>query len=365
MIHSLLFGGAERQFVELVKGVRKVKEIEPHICYLEEYEEGYKSQLIDLGLPLHILERRRKYDFRLFRKLHHYVSVNNIQLIHSFCPLAGLIAVSYGKLMGIPIVASTIRNSKDIGFTEYLNVRLQSLLADKFIANSHAGFMARFKKMRRNFQVIYNGIDLDRFKTSRNGCEAIRSCYNLDQFDYVITMIASLNRKKDHDTLLNTIPVILESKPKTVFLIVGDGVERTRLEKKVIGLSVSENVIFTGYSHNISGILANTHISVLMTNIHRHLEGIPNCILESLAMGVPVIASKGGGADEVIESGTNGILLDPYDKKGLAEWVLRILDDHRLQRRFRESGKRIVESKFGYERFIREHVTLYDDLLNV
>ena len=362
VIDSLKFGGAERQFLELIRGVIRQNEIEPFVCYFMKTDGGYKSQLAGFSIPLNLLERTRKYDPVLLFKIHGYVLKNKIDLIHSFSTLAGLIVTLYGKLGRLPVVASTIRNSKDENFKTYLSIRLQSLLADRFVANSYAGFKNRFKKMKPNFKVIYNGIDLQRFKISHSDSAKIRIMYNLDRFEYVVSMIASLSINKDYDTLIHAIPLVLKFKPKTIFLFVGDGSERHRLEKKVKELSLENNVIFAGYTHDVPGILANSHVSVLMTNASRIVEGISNSLLESMAMGIPVIASKGGGTDEVVEGGINGILVEPYDNEGLAKAIIKILGDPIMAKRYGKAGRRIVEAKFGFERYVREYLAIYRNL---
>lgn len=363
MIHSLHIGGTERQFVELIRGVRRLDNIEPHVCYFEEYEHGYKDQLADLGSWLTLIERKGKYDLSLFRQLHRYVSENSIDLIHSFHTLAGLIAVVYGSLAGVPVIASTIRNSKDTSWKNCLSIRIQAFLAKRLLANSHAGFMNRFKKIRKNFRVIYNGIDFDRFKISDDDIYAIRNQYELNKFDFVVSMIASLNKNKDHDTFIRAIPAVLRCKPKTFFFVAGDGSERQRLEKKVADLSLEGNVIFTGYINNVHGLLANTTVSVLMTNTDRCMEGISNSLLESMTSGVPVIASRGGGTNELVADGVNGMLIAPYNAEALAESIIKILDNPCLQKALGEAGKKTVATEFGYERYIHENVGLYNEAL--
>ncbi len=103
--------------------------------------------------------------------------------------------------------------------------------------------------------------------------------------------------------------------PETGFLFVGDGPNRKRLKERAVSLAIQDYVIFTGFTHDIPTILANTDISVLMTNAQVITEGISNSLLESMAMGVPVVASRGGGTEEVVDHGVNGFLVDPYDHR--------------------------------------------------
>lgn len=362
LIDSLAFGGAERQFAELIRGITKQNEIEPFVCYFTETDGGYKSQLAGFGIPLNFLERNRKYDPALLFKIHDYVLKNKIDLIHSFSILAGLVAVLYGKFGGVPVVASTIRNSRDEDLKTYFSIRLQSFLADRFVANSYAGFNNRFKKMRPNFRVVYNGIDLERFKISPGNVEKVKAMYQLDRFEYVVSMIASISINKDFDTFIDAVPLVLKAKPGIGFMLVGDGSERARLEKKVLKLSLGDNVTFTGYTHDVPGILANTHISVLMTNADRLTEGLSNSLLESMAMGVPVIASSGGGTNEVVKDGVNGILVDPYDANGLCRAILDFLCETDRRKGYGRAGRKIIETKFGYERYLSDYLAIYQKL---
>ncbi len=363
MAGSLAFGGLERQFVELIRGVKTHKDIEPIVCYFIETDQGYKSQLFNLDITPNLLERKKKYDLAIFYKIHRFCRKNNIDLIHSFGALAGLVASVYGKFRDIPVIASTVRDAMEYKIPgRFDSIRFQSLLADRFVANSFAGFH-KFKRIRHSFRVVYNGIDSERFRINHDKIGKIRIIYNLDSFEYIVSMVASFSNKKDFDTLVEAIPMVLQSQPSTCFVLVGDGSERPRIEEKVRKLLAEDNVIFTGYTEEVIGILANTHVSVLMTNSLNHVEGTSNSLLESLAMGVPVIASRGGGTDEVVEDGINGMLVNPFDADGLANRIIEILNDGNLRKRLGEEGKMTVSSKFGFDRYIREYIGMYNEII--
>ncbi len=363
LVGSLAFGGAERQFVELLCGINKRKDIVQFACYFTETEQGYRSFLVKQGINPVLLERKSKYDFTILLRLHNYCKRNNIHLIHSFGALAGLVATIYGKAHRVPVVASTVRDAMDHHVPgKFDSIRFQSYLADRFVANSIAGFQ-KFKTSKKNYKVIYNGINLDRFKINNVIVAKIRKSYNLDQFDNVISMVASLSPKKDFDTLIDSIPEILKVEPKTCLLLVGDGSERSRLEEKVRDSSLDKYIIFTGYTHDVVNILANTHISVLMTNSLIHIEGTSNSLLESMAMGIPVIASIGGGTNEIIENEKNGILVEPFNQKDLTNGIIRLIRDKKLQTKFRAAGIEIVKKKFGYKRYLDEYVEIYYELM--
>ncbi len=363
LIGSLAFGGAERQFTELLCGINKRKDITEFACFFKETDQGYKTFLEKQGINPVLIERKYKYDITILLELHSYCKRNNINIIHSFGAFAGLIATVYGKVFRIPVVASTVRDAMEHHVRgKFDSIRFQSYIADRFVANSLAG-LKKFDTFQKNFKVVYNGVNLDRFKVNNEKADQIRKRFRLHQFDSVISMIASMSIKKDFDTLIDSIPEIIKNEPKTCFLLVGDGSERVKLKEKVRNYLIDDNVIFTGYTNDVVSILANTDISILMTNSLFHFEGTSNFLLESMAMGIPVIASRGGGTDEIIESDKNGLLVEPFNKKDLTTGVIRLLKDKNLQIKYGAAGRKIVKNKFGFKRYLDEYVRIYYELL--
>ena len=359
---SFNFGGAERQFCELVKGMAESDVVVAHVYYLEEGEKGYKQDLIQAGIePVH-LPRRGRYDVSLPLRLRGVIKEKRIDLVHSFMPLAGLVASVGGRLAGKPVICSSIRNAKNVKGLS-LTLRLQAALSAILVSNSHAGLKSHFSKTRPKYRVVYNGMDLRRFTPEDRQAAGLRERFGLDRFSDVVTMVASMTRDKDQDAFLASAPEVLKRHPNTVFLLVGDGPTRGALEEKAAELGIQKNVIFAGYSNQVVEILRLTDVSVLMTNARFHAEGLSNSLLESLAMGVPAIGSKGGGTGEIIDDGVNGFIVNPHDVHGLAERTSRLLDDAGLRKKIGQNGRAMVEIKFGYKRYLRDYLDIYEEVL--
>ncbi len=213
MIHGLSFGGAERQFVELVRGMASSGSVNPIVCSFSKSENGYAAELIKLNIPIFFLARSSKLDIRPIFQVISILSNYYIDLIHSFSPLAGLIAVISGGLKGIPVIGYTIQNSQDTDWITYVCNRFQAIFVTRFVANSYSGLINRFNKMRKNFSVVYNGVDFGRFTVDQESIDNIQNKYNLKRYKNIITMIATMGISKDYDTLIKSIPEILEKEP--------------------------------------------------------------------------------------------------------------------------------------------------------
>jgi glycosyltransferase involved in cell wall biosynthesis len=364
IIDSLTFGGAERQFVELVRGVhRYTQAIDPNIYVFHRYMKGFYKNIEELGIPITIVPRERKYDVTLIPRLMHALKQHSIDLIHSFSVMAGLAACIAGKLLSIPVVASTIRNGIDTNFRTGLSIRCQALMACAFVSNSRAGFANRFKKGRHNFKVVYNGVDMARFSCDSEGIAAARKRFGLHRFRKLVVMSASLSKNKDHATFLEAIPSVLAEMPQIGFLCLGDGPERVSLENQAASLGISGSVVFTGYIDDVCSVLAQSSVGVLLSKSKRHKEGISNALLEAMGMGLPVIATADGGTLELIQAGVNGLLVPPGNTKAVVEAMTQLLKNDSLSNQIGESGRDVIRTRFSLHRYIKEYLDIYQHLL--
>ena len=133
-------------------------------------------------------------------------------------------------------------------------------------------------------------------------------------------------------------------------MIVGDGPEESILKKKAELLNCSENIIFTGYSEYIWYYYEAFDIFVLPSLS----EGLGISILEAMAMGKPVIASRTGGIEEIIKHDWNGYLVPPKDSKELADAILYCLSNPGQTQDYADRGKREIDQKFHLENMIKK-----------
>ena len=200
LIDSLAFGGAERQFVELIKGLDRSR-YEVHLICLNKETAGYTDILTELGVIVHYFCRAYKYDIRPVFSVSRYINKNQIDLVHPFMNLGGLVGVLAAKLSGRPVVCSAIRDAKDKGIKGAVSKKALSILADIFVANSRAGFTNRFHNIKPHFRVVYNGIDFSRFNINTNNLVELKQNLGIDRFEYIIGMVGSLSKNKDQETL--------------------------------------------------------------------------------------------------------------------------------------------------------------------
>jgi glycosyltransferase involved in cell wall biosynthesis len=164
---------------------------------------------------------------------------------------------------------------------------------------------------------------------------------------------------KGHPWLIAAAPAIVQDFPETRFVLAGDGEARGEFERQVAELGLQNNFLFLGRRSDIPDVLASCDIGVLPSKA----EGLPNAILEYMAAGLPVVASRVGGNSELIQDGVTGLLVPAQDSEALAKALLTLLRSSELCQRVAENGRRTATQDFSYERLIQEVDSLYTELL--
>ncbi|ARN74096.1 glycosyltransferase [Oceanicoccus sagamiensis] len=353
---SLGHGGAERQLTELVKGLLgRGHHVEVLITQL--VEGGYYEQIAAMGVKIHLIERRSKYDLSVILRVRQLIQSAEFDVIHPFLGMGSLIAVIAGLGLKVPIVASAIRDAKVPDIKIKVMSHVVARLADIVVSNSEAGFKSRFKRHGKNFRVIYNGVDFSRFKESPDDIARIRKELDLGRFEQLIGMVASLSDNKDHEALLRSFKVLKASRKGLGLIIVGGGPNRDKLERLAKELGVASDTVFTGHRSDVDQIYRCMDLVVLLTNSKKHAEGVPNALLEAMAVGVPVVGTRGGGTEELVTDGVNGKIIEPGSVSAAVDAILSTLDnyDPEMIERARES----VRSRFSINTYIDEYINLY------
>jgi len=364
VIDSLTFGGTERQLVELINGLDRHR-YEVHLVSLDNVAEGYTDLLTARGIRIRYFCRGHKYDIRPGFSISRYIRENQIELVHAFLNMGVLFGLIAAKLSGRPVVCSAIRDAKDQNLKVKVSKKIVAHLADIFVANSRAGFTNRFRNMKPHFRVVHNGLDFSRFEETKDAraVQELKKDLHLHGLKRIVGMVASLSERKDHETLLDAAPMVLQAYPETCFLLVGDGVKRKTLMEKAKQLGLENNVLFLGFRKDVDHIYDILDILVLLSNTDAHLEGISNAIIEAMAAGVPVVASEGGGTNEIVKNDANGVLIAPKNAQETAEAIVGLLGDKDKAQRLANTAKLFVREMFNLQRYVEEYESIYRELI--
>lgn len=349
-VDSLGLGGKERQVVELVRGLSARPHLDVRVvCF--STDDFYVGQLAGIDAEIRFLPRRIRWDLGIFAQLRRVVWRFRPAVIHTNGLVSSFYALPVAKVNRIPVVNGSIRNA----FTDTsVRGRLETLLlqlSDYRVANSRAGLHSRrlLETDTRNL-VIYNGFDFSR--VGRAEPDGIRRRPLVEPQTKKIGMVAEFSRLKDYASFIEAARILSTRRRDGLFITVGDG---ETLEACRTAARDLDAVTFLGRRHDVESIVGTFDIGVLSSFV----EGLPNSIMEYMALGKPVVATEGGGTRELVVDGVTGLLVPSSNPIALAASIEYLMDNPEVADRMGTAGQARLRTEFSARRMIDETVALY------
>ena len=358
VINSLETGGTERQFVELARSLKNAR------CTVDLGCLQRKGSFLDspaleglgefhrfgLGGSLYGLQSIRSR-WRLMRHLRKA----NIAVAHAFDFYANLTMIPAAKLARVPVVIGSHRQLGDLLTRRQFRAQLEMFRwCDRVVCNSLAAAdrLLQAGLPARKVVVIGNGLPAEALAIHQPA---------LDRREGILRvgMIARINASyKNQSGFLRAAARLGQRVSKAEFLLVGDGPMRPELEREAAALGLQNRVRFLGDRRDVPAILASMDVSVVPSTS----ESLSNVILESMAAGVPVVATAVGGNVEVGGDG-RVLLVSPNDDEALAAGLERVLADEQLRREMSRRGRQFAQENFSIERIREQYCELYSEVL--
>ena len=354
MMDSLRTGGSERQFTLMVRAFRR----EPLDVYLGCLQR-YGKFLEDLG---EIGEYPTGGSFLTLRAMHSFGRLTgflrriHIEVAHSFDFYTNVMLIPAARLAGVPVVIASQRQLGDL--LRPLQRRVQNIVfrfADCVVCNSLAATdqLVRDGVPKTRLRVISNGLPPEAF------LEAVPAV-TPEPGVMRIGMIARMNdRAKNHALFLRAAARVASRFPLAQFVLVGDGPYRKDWEELAWQLGISPRTHFLGDRHDITSVLAALDVIVSASRS----ESLSNAILEAMAAGRPVVATRVGGNPELVRDRETGLLVAPDDAGALAAAIEIVLASPFLAREWGENARRIARANFSLDYARERFWQLYIDLL--
>lgn len=295
------------------------------------------------------------------------VHINNGGYPGAVSCLAAALAARTAKVRYVVMVINNLAVPYT-GLRRWLDYPIDRLVAhcvDVFVTGSQAasdrlGNVLHIPKMRR--YPFHNGIALRQVTES---IAQTRSRLGVGGFDGVLLgVVALMERRKGHRVLLKAVTKLIGRSPsvasKLKIVLEGDGPERSRLEELAREYGLNAVVSFVGVECNVVNFMQALDVLVLPSIDN---EDFPNVILEAMALGKPVIASRIAGTPEQIEDGVSGILVPPGDAEALSRAMESVVGSLQLSRQFGDNGRRRFENCFSAEVAVRRYLQLYRGMI--
>lgn len=355
VIDHLGRGGAERQFINLVNNIDR-KMFEVYVFIAERRGERFQELKKDIhvyGLP-DSKERRTLRALRLLRKTIREIRPDVIQTWLEYSTFLTAVVLKISKLR--PLFIASHRGSLDELY-DY-EVRFGSLKKKLLIwayrqtqtVTTNSKYLVRQLRSYgvRNIEVIYNGIDLEKLNRLESR-EALRRKLEFKTDIFYMVFAGALVARKGIEYLIEAVKGINSS--KISLLILGNGALKNKIETSVRG---NERFSLLGFRPDAVEYIKAADLLIL-PSIY---EGLPNVILEAMAVGTPVIATDIYGVPELIEDKVNGLLVPPKDTEKLQTSIEMMINNCDMAGRFAETSRERVKS-FALAGMVNEYEKLY------
>ncbi|HEY9115413.1 MAG TPA: glycosyltransferase [Bacteroidales bacterium] len=350
-IESLRLGGKERRLVELLRYLSLKNQFELSLVLTRneiDYQEVY-----DLGIKIQIIERKYfKKDPKLFFSFYKIAKVFKPDIIHVWGNMVAFYAIPTKLLLRLPLINSQITDAFDVVYRGILSHKFTFQYSDLIIANSMAG-LKTYGSPPNKSKVIYNGFDFDRIKKLKPSIE-IRKMFNIET-SFIVGMAASFSALKDYKTYIQAANLLLSEGADCTFLCMGKGDDSTYQE--LVLPERKNNVKFLGLQSDVESVMNCCDVGVLST----YTEGFPNSVMEFMALGKPVVATAGGGTEELVLDNETGYLVKVKSPSELAEKIKFLLNNPETAQKMGEKGKERIQSNFTLSLMAEKFIKVYNE----
>ena len=319
------------------------------------------------------------------QKLNSFKNIADVDIAHPQLPLTPNFAIppNYGKTLVCTVhstwkgEAEAIRgepylrlNSNEkflISFNWFLRFFEEGMLhrARKIIAVSHFTkweLTNYYKIPAHKIIVIHNGVDTKKFQPTKDKRKA-KAAMGLDPDDIAIVSVGRLYARKGLFTLIQSIPAVVKRFSNTKFIISGKGQsdEMAKLIAHAERLGVGRNIVFTGYTpdRELPRLYQAADVFAFSTLYEHH----PFAVLEALASGLPVVTTTVGGIPETIQSGKNGLLVQPFNSKQFADSILYLLEHPSEAAEMGVEARKTIVEGYDWSIVVKDAMQVYDEAL--
>ena len=282
-------------------------------------------------------------------------------VVESFTHDSNMVALPLAWLAGILIRIASHHGVID-GFPRWRE-KLHSWIVNLGIADILVAVSTRTQ-----LQAETEGVKPERIAVIPNGITPIdlelgnranaRKEAGISNGDLYLLSVGRLVYQKGHEFLIHAMPDVLRHYPNTKAGICGDGVLRSQLEEQILKLDLSDSVRLLGQWDNVSRFLAIADVFILPSR----WEGLPIALLEAMSVGLPVIATRVEGVEEVVEDQVHGLLVPLEDSEALAKAILQLINDPKKRNEMGMAASMRVKQLYTVNRMCEEYLKIIKKL---
>lgn len=357
------FYGAERWVLALANNLAH----ERIVCDLAVPREKVEQDLtVAKHYPteagqVHYLSMRGRFDLRVVERLVEIIRQRQIQVIHTHGYKSDIIGLLAAKRAGICCVSTPHGYPSKVSLKLAAFIRIGTFSLRYFdavapLSEELQSDMKRFGVPAPKTRFIRNGVDLTEISEFMQPGSFVASDKNQPK---TIGFVGQMIPRKGLPDLLEVFDRLYQDNSLLELQLLGDGSQRPELEAQAGHLSSTDSIGFFGFRSDRLELMARFDLFVMTSS----LEGIPRCMMEAMALGIPVVAYDIPGVDQLVEHGVTGLLAPLGDKAALGECCRRILESPELGRELASNARKKIDQQYSAARMAEEYEALFRELL--
>ena len=291
-----------------------------------------------------------------------------IQLVHTHSSKAGILGRWAAGMVGVPVVVHTVHgwgfHPRQAAPVRWLYQALERLCApktDRLIAVSDENRQYGLSNSighAEQYRVIHSGIEAKDFKVSGARVLEIRRQMGVGKRP-VVLVLSNFKKQKSPFDVVEVMARLKAKVPNAILVWAGDGPLRPAVEREIAQRGLGGSFKILGWATDVAALLAASDC-LLLTSLY---EGLPRVVLQAMAAGKPVVATRVSGTPEAVTPGVTGFLREPGDAEGMAQDLARILMNPGLARRLGANGRKGLRGSFQIREMLRQIEQLYESAL--
>jgi glycosyltransferase involved in cell wall biosynthesis len=357
-------GGGERILLELAQGL-PADEFETCVV---SFRDMPNPIVWNLPCDIRVLNMRKTYGLEALRtalRLRRLIRERRFDLVHTFFETSDIFGLIVARLSGVRGVISSRRDMGILRTAKHnIAYRLLSWNFDAILTVSEQvreRVIALDRVKSSAVITVHNGIQAEKF-ASTGPPGRFRREYGLPANAPIIATIANLQPWKGVDVFLRCAAEVHRMAPEGHFVVAGEFSDpklTEQLRALAKELKIDHVLHFLGSVSDVRELLSSTDVFCLLSRS----EGFPNVVLEAMAAGVPIVATRVGGTPEAVDHGVSGWLTNPGDHQDAADRVLMLLNDTVMRKTMAAAGLNRVRTQFTRQAMIEKYAGVYKDVL--
>jgi len=353
-------GGAERLAIRLTLGLDPAR-FERMVCSTRYWKRvGFLEELRDAGVPVVQLERRSRLDVGAWRRLARLLRRERIDVVHAHKFGSNFWAAALAPAAGVPVV---IAHEHSWAFE---GEPVRRFLDREVIARRASAIVAVSSEDRRRMIEIER-IPPEKIRTIPNGipplpppAKDVRAELGIPADAPVIGTVSVFREEKALDLFVDAAALLARERPGLKALVAGDGPagRRAQLEAHIAARGAKDTVLLLGRRSDVPDVIRAFDVAVICSDF----EGCPLSVVEYMAAGKPVVATRVGGLPLLVEDGASGLLVPPRDRDALAGAIAELLRDPARRAEMGERGRERQQRDYDEAAMVRRFEALYEEL---